>query len=142
MEFVTNSDERGVHMRVLLFIAMAGLLLHGCGGENADVSDTDSGNGMGDEIAEENVIVGTWEVIDVISGEDISNTGVIYVFNEDGTMESSSGALKIEGTWSISGDTLKQVLGGIDMDVLFSFDGDDLVYDIINGEQTFLLELK
>jgi len=33
-------------------------------------------------------------------------------------------------------------LGGVDMDVLFSLDGNRLTYDIVNGPQTFLLERK
>ena len=130
-------------MRVFLLITMAGLLLSGCGGgDNGDGADVNNDDSMGDEVVEGNEIVGMWEVIDVISGEDISNTGVTYVFNEDGTMESSSGALKIEGTWSVAGDTLKQIIGGIEMDVLFSFDGDNLVYEIVNGTQIFLLERR
>ncbi len=138
MERNSYSDER-THMRVFLLIAMAGLLVFGCGGgENADSAGND--DTAGDEVAEENGIVGMWEVIDVISGEDISNTGVIYVFNEDGTMQSSSGALKIDGTWTVAGDTLKQIIGGVSMDALFSFDGDNLVYEIVNGTQIFLLE--
>lgn len=123
-------------MHTLLFIMVFSLAVLSCG--NGESSDSTDDGAVAD--VEGDGIAGSWVVVEVLSGEDISNTGTMYVFNEDGTMESSSGLMKIEGTWSVAGDTLKQVLGGIDMDVLFSFDGDDLVYDIINGPQTFLLK--
>ena len=128
-------------MRTLLLVMVLGLAVLGCGnGESASQNDEGADDSSAAEVVDDDGIVGTWKVIEVLSGDDISNTGVIYEFNNDGTMQSRSGAIKIDGTWSVAGDTLKQVIGGVDMDVLFSFDGDNLVYDIINGPQTFLLE--
>jgi hypothetical protein len=128
-------------------MAAVALVLSGCGGEEAERPESGSEQATTDEVqeAEEvepvgNTVVGTWEVVEVIRGEDWSNTGTVYVFGSDGSMSSSSGALTIEGTYTIVGDTLKIVLGGIDMDILFSFDEGRLVYEIINGEQTFLME--
>jgi hypothetical protein len=110
----------GEAMRTLLLVMVLGLAVMGCGNSDG--------------------IVGIWEVTEVLSGEDISNTGTIYEFTAAGEMHSSSGAYKIDGTYTIVGDTLKLVLGGIDMDVLFNLDGDKLTYDIVNGPQIFLLE--
>ena len=95
---------------------------------------------MGDDVAEEHAIVGIWEVTEVLSGEDISNTGTIYEFRADGSMQSRRGALKIDGTYIIVSDTLRQVVGGIDMDALYTLDGNELTYNIVNGPQTFLME--
>ncbi|MCK5115534.1 MAG: hypothetical protein KAR44_02975 [Candidatus Aegiribacteria sp.] len=124
-------------MRTLLLVIVLGLAVLGCGnGESAGGSTDDS------SVAEvqSDGIVGVWEVTEVLRGEDISNTGVIYEFNANGEMHSSSGALKIDGTYTIVGDTLKLILGGIDMDVLIDLDGDKLTFEIVNGPQTFLLE--
>ena len=124
-------------MRTLLVVMVLGLAVLGCGnGDSAGGSTDDS------SVAEvqNDGIVGSWIVAEVIAGEDIMNTGTNYEFRADGSMESSRGALVIEGTYTLVGDTLRQVIGGIDMDALYSLDGDELVYDIINGDQTFLME--
>ena len=124
-------------MRTLLLVMVLGLAVLGCGnGESAGGSTDDS------SVAEvqSDGIVGVWEVTEVLRGEDISNTGVIYEFTANGEMHSSSGAPKIDGTYTIVGDTLKLILGGIDMDVLIDLDGDKLTFEIVNGPQTFLLE--
>lgn len=124
-------------MRTLLLVMVLGLAVLGCGnGESAGGSTDDSSV---DEVQDDG-IVGVWEVTEVLRGEDISNTGVIYEFTANGDMHSSSGALKIDGTYTIVGDTLKLILGGIDMDVLIDLDGDKLTFEIVNGPQTFLLE--
>ena len=86
--------------------------------------------------------MGTWEVVDVIAGPDYGNTGTVYVFNGDGTMSSGSGSLAVEGTYEVTGDTLRVVLGGVSLDVLHSFRDGDLVYDLADGEQTFLMERR
>ena len=131
----------GEAMRTLLFVMVLGLVVLGCGnGGSNDGADVNTDDGMGDDVAQEHAIVGIWEVTEVLSGEDISNTGTIYEFTANGEMHSSSGAFKIDGTYTIVGDTLKLVLGGIDMDVLIDLDGDKLTYDIVNGPQIFLLE--
>ena len=120
-------------MRTLLLVMVLGLAVLGCGnGESADGSSAAGAQSDG--------IVGIWEVTAVLSGEDISNTGVIYEFWADGSMQSRSGALKIDGTYTLVGDTLRQVIGGIDMDALYSLDGDKLTYEIVNGTQIFLME--
>ncbi len=122
-------------MRTLLLVMVLGLSVLGCGnGESAGGSTDDS------SVAEENGIVGIWIVMEVIAGDDIMNTGTTYEFRADGSMQSRRGALEIDGTYTLVGDTLRQVIGGIDMDVLYSLDDDELIYDIINGAQTFLLE--
>ena len=124
-------------MRAFLLVMVLGLAVMGCGnGGSADGSS--DGNSIPE--GESDGIVGSWIVAEVIAGEDIMNTGTKYEFRADGSMESSRGALVIEGTYTLVGDTLRQVIGGIDMDCLYNLDGDELVYDIINGEQTFLLE--
>ncbi len=123
---------------------LAGLvlvLMAGCGGsENAEPAangDTDHGA----EVAvSDNPLVGTWEVVAVIEGPDFSNTGTFYEFKDDGTMNAGQGALSIEGTYTVIGDTLRIVLGGVSMDILHSFDDGNLIYDIVNGDQTFLME--
>jgi hypothetical protein len=121
-------------MRSLLLVMVLGIAVMGCGGPgSADGADN------GEEVTEADGIVGSWVVAEVIAGEDIMNTGTNYEFRADGSMESSSGALSIEGTYTLVGDTLRQVIGGVEMDCLYSLDGDELIYDIINGEQTFLL---
>jgi len=124
-------------MRTLLVVMVLGLAVLGCGnGDSAGGSTDDSSVAE----VESNGIVGIWEVTGVLSGEDISNTGTIYEFRADGSMQSRRGALQIDGTYTLVGDTLRQVIGGIDMDALFSLDGDKLTYDIVNGPQTFLME--
>ena len=125
-------------MRTLLIVMVLGIGVMGCGG--GDGADINTDDGMGEEVTQADGIVGSWIVAEVIAGEDIMNTGTNYEFRADGSMESSRGALVIEGTYTLVGDTLRQIIGGIDMDVLYSLDGDELVYDIINGEQTFLLK--
>jgi len=125
-------------MRTLLIVLVLGIAVMGCGGGDGADINTDDGNG--EEVTQADGIVGSWIVAEVIAGEDIMNTGTNYDFRVDGSMESSRGALVIEGTYTLVGDTLRQVIGGIDMDVLYSLDGDELVYDIINGDQTFLLK--
>ena len=64
------------------------------------------------------------------------------MFSPDGTMQAGSGSLSIEGTWSVAGDTLIEVLGGVEMKVLINIEGDSMIYDIIDGDQTFLLERR
>ena len=127
-------------MRTLLIVMVLGIAVMGCGGGSNDGTDINTDDGMGDDVTEQHAIVGIWEVTEVLRGEDISNTGVIYEFTANGEMHSSSGSLKIDGTYTIVGDTLRQVIGGIDMDALIDLDGDKLTYEIINGPQTFLLE--
>ena len=124
-------------MRTLLVVMVLGLAVLGCGNGGSAGGSTDDSS-----VAEvqNDGIVGSWIVAEVIAGEDIMNTGTNYEFRADGSMESSRGALVIEGTYTLVGDTLRQVIGGIDMDALYSLDGDELVYDIINGDQTFLME--
>ena len=123
-------------MRILLITTIIAAVIAGCGGSGeesgADVQDTAEAPAEG--------IVGTWEVIEVVDGTDMGNIGTYYTYNEDGTMKSGSAAMSIDGTWEISGDTLKQEIGGVTLNVIHSLDGDELVYDIINGEQTFLLQ--
>ena len=128
-------------MRSLLLVMVLGLAVLGCGnGGGNDGADTNTDDGMGDDVAGEHGIVGIWIVMEVIAGEDIMNTGTTYEFRADGTMQSRRGALEIDGTYTLVGDTLRQVIGGIDMDALYSLDGDELTYEIVNGPQTFLLE--
>lgn len=115
-------------MRILLVTSILAIAVIGCGGESGGTDD-----------ARADGIVGTWEVTEVITGTDIGNTGTTYTYSEDGTMQSASGTLSIDGTWEISGDTLKQVIGGVNLNVLHSIDGDEMVYEIMNGDQTFLL---
>lgn len=123
---------------------LAGLvlvLMAGCGGsggsEPAAGGDADSG---GDVAVSDNPLVGTWEVVEVIAGPDYSNTGTFYEFNDDGTMSSGSGSLTIDGTYEVIGDTLRIVLGGVSMDILIDFQDGNLIYDLADGDQTFLME--
>jgi len=127
-------------MRTLLIVMVLGIAVMGCGGGSNDGANINTDDGNGEEVTQTDGIVGSWIVAEVIAGEDIMNTGTNYEFRADGSMESSRGALVIEGTYTLVDDTLRQVLGGIDMDVLYNLDGDELVYDIINGDQTFLLK--
>lgn len=57
-------------------------------------------------------------------------------------MQSVSGYISIDGTWSVVGDTLRQVPGGVDMNVLLSSDAKNMVFYTINGSQTFLPEKR
>ena len=123
-------------MKILIVTALMAIAVAGCGG-GEESSGADDVQETAESPAEG--VVGTWEVAEVIEGTDIGNTGTFYTYSDDGTMQSGSGAMTIEGTWEISGDTLKQVIGGVNMNVLHSIDGDEMVYDIINGEQTFRL---
>ncbi|MBD3276785.1 MAG: hypothetical protein GF388_00645 [Candidatus Aegiribacteria sp.] len=122
-------------MRILLITTIVAAVIAGCGGNGeeagADVQDTPEASAEG--------IVGTWEVVEVVEGTDMGNIGTYYTYNEDGTMKSGSATMSIEGTWEISGDTLKQEIGGVTLDVIHSLNGNEMVYDIINGEQTFRL---
>jgi len=129
-------------MRALLSVMVLGLAVLGCGSaENADGADAVTDDGMGDEISDGGIL-GLWEVIEVTSGTDFSNTGTTYLFRPDGTMQAGSGSLSMDGTWSVAGDTLIEVLGGVEMKVLISIDDNSMIFDIIGGEQTFLLERR
>ncbi|MGC9366104.1 MAG: DUF5640 domain-containing protein [bacterium] len=136
-------------MRLILLSLAICLIFTGCSNDNADqveeqnVSETDSVAEI-DEVdtEDQNPVVGVWEVVEVIEGEDIGNTGVIYSFNEDGTMSSKSGVINVEGTYTIAGDTIKITQGEVSMDILYSFENGNMIYKIINGTQTFLLEKK
>jgi hypothetical protein len=116
-------------------------LMAGCGGsgnaEPAASGDADHGT---EAAVSDNPLVGTWEVVEVIEGPDYSNTGTFYEFKEDGSMSAGLGAMSIEGTYTVIGDTLRIVLGGVSMDILHSFRDGNLIYDIVNGDQTFLME--
>ena len=127
-------------MRTLLIVMVLGIAVMGCGGGSNDGADINTDDGMGDDVAEEHAIVGIWEVTGVLSGEDIGNTGTIYEFRADGSMQSRRGALQIDGTYTIVNDTLRQVIGGIDMDALYTLDGNELTYNVVNGPQTFIME--
>ncbi|MBN2608607.1 MAG: hypothetical protein JXA64_05790 [Candidatus Fermentibacteraceae bacterium] len=125
----------------LILAGLVLVLMAGCGGsgesEPATGGDTDSG---GDAAVSDNPLVGRWEVVEVIEGPDYSNTGTFYEFKEDGSMSAGQGVMSIEGTYIVIGDTLRIVLGGVSMDILHSFDDGNLIYDIVNGDQTFLME--
>lgn len=139
-------------MRFILLSLAICLVFTGCSTDSADQVDqqNDSNSDSETEIVEtdevevedQNPVVGVWEVIEVIEGEDIANTGVIYTFNDDGTMSSKSGALEVEGTYAIVADTIKITQGSVNMDILYSFENGNMIYKIINGTQTFLLEKK
>jgi len=123
---------------------MATLLLAlGCGGsgEEGTPSDADREEDVS-AAASDDPLVGEWEVVEVIEGPDYSNIGTFYIFNEDGTMSSGQGSMSIEGTYTVAGDTLRILLGGVEMDILHSFRDGNLVYDIVNGDQTFLMERR
>lgn len=124
-------------MRTLLVVMVLGLAVLGCGNSDSAGGSTDDSSVA--EV-ESDGIVGIWIVMEVIAGDDIMNTGTTYEFRADGSMQSRRGALEIDGTYTLVGDTLRQVIGGIDMDALYSVDGDELIYEIVNGPQTFLLE--
>ena len=133
-------------MRALLGILLVSVALAGCGaGDGAEVAEApESESGESVEVVEDDapIVTGTWEVIEVTRGEDISNTGTVYEFGSDGSMTTSSGMMSIEGTYIVVGDTLAMNLGGIEMNALFSFDGNMLVYEILNGDQIFLMERR
>jgi hypothetical protein len=119
------------------------VLIAGCGGSGGNDSAEGADTGGGTDVAQsDNPLVGTWEVIDVIEGPDYSNTGTFYVFNDDGTMSSGSGSMTIDGTYTVIGDTLRIVLGGVEMDILHSFQDGNLIYDLADGDQTFLMERR
>jgi hypothetical protein len=125
---------------------LAGLvlvLMAGCGGsgESEPATDGDADAG-GDAAVSDNPLVGSWEVVEVVAGPDYSNTGTFYEFNDDGTMKSGSGSLSIDGTYEVIGDTLRIVLGGVSMDILISFEDGNLIYDLADGDQTFLMERR
>ncbi|OPL17685.1 MAG: hypothetical protein AVO35_08430 [Candidatus Aegiribacteria sp. MLS_C] len=127
------------------FIAamIAVVMVTGCGGSGESGTAEGGSAGGGSETAPEgDPLVGTWEVVEVIAGPDYGNTGTVYVFNGDGTMSSGIGHLAVEGTYVVIGDTLRVVLGGVSLDVLHSFQDGDLVYDLADGEQTFLMERR
>ncbi len=125
-------------MRVLLMVLGVILAILGCVGEEYETADMDI---PADEVVlEGDIVVGTWEVVEVTRGEDIGNTGTVYVFNGDGTMSSSSGVLTIEGTYVTVTDTLDMVLGGLEFQALFSFEDSRLIYEIVNGDQVFAME--
>ncbi|KQC06125.1 MAG: hypothetical protein APR54_07695 [Candidatus Cloacimonas sp. SDB] len=133
---------------ILLFLAIC-LIFTGCSSESADQveeqneAETDSIVEVDENDTEDqNPVVGTWEVVEVLEGEDIGNTGVIYTFNDDGTMSSKSGVINVEGTYSIAGDTIKISQGEVNMDILYSFEDGNMIYKIIKGTQTFLLKKK
>ena len=133
-------------MRTLLTILLVSVALTGCGADDgaevAEAPAADSGESV--EVIEDDapVVAGKWEVIEVTRGQDIANTGTVYEFGSDGSMTTSSGMMSIEGSYSVVGDTLVMNLGGIEMNALFSFDGDMLVYEILNGDQIFLMERR
>jgi hypothetical protein len=135
-------------MRTLLIVLGLCMMLFGCGGESADTADNGDTAG-GDEVVEPDVpevpdepFVGTWEVVAVIEGEDIGNTGNIYTFEADGSMSIGSGSFVNEGSWTLAGDTLVTAFGTVEMPALISFDGDDLIFRIVNGDQVFQMERR
>ena len=90
-------------MRTLIVILGLCTLLAGCGGEEAETShaghDHDQGNGDVEEPdtqVSDDPIVGSWEIVAVLEGEDIDNTGSIYTFAANGDMT-------IEGRWTNEG---------------------------------------
>jgi hypothetical protein len=136
---------KGGEMRTLLVVLALCMMLFGCGGEEADTGGNGDTAG-GDEVVEPDVpevpdepFVGTWEVVEV-RGEDIGNTGNIYTFEADGNMSIGSGSFVNEGTWSMAGDTVVAMFGSVEMPALVSFEGDNLVYEIVNGTQIFVME--
>ena len=129
-------------MRITLLLATL-LLALGCGGSGEEGTSSDSDREEDTSVAvSDDPLVGEWEVVEVIEGPDYSNTGTFYVFNEDGTMSSGQGSMSIEGTYTVVGDTLRILLGGVEMDILHSFRDGNLIYDIVNGDQTFLMERR
>ena len=129
-------------MRFLISMAALMLVL-GCGGSGEEGTSSDTGReGEASVAVSDDPLIGEWEVVEVIEGPDYSNTGTFYVFNEDGTMSSGQGSMSIEGTYMVVGDTLRITLGGVEMDILHSFRDGNLVYDIVNGDQTFLMERR
>jgi len=123
-------------MRKLCLTAAAALLLLGCGGGNGEDS---AQTGAAPESGEPTV-VGTWEVVEVVSGEDLGNTGTVYEFNDDGTMCSRMGAMEVEGNYTVAGDTLKISQGTANYAACYRFDGESMIYDIQDGDQTFRME--
>jgi len=123
-------------MRKLCLTAAAALLLLGCGGGNGEDS---AQTGAAPE-SDEPTVVGTWEVVEVVSGEDMGNTGTVYEFNDDGTMCSRMGAMEVEGTYAVVGDTLKISQGTANYAACYRFDGESMIYDIQDGDQTFRME--
>ena len=137
-------------MKKLLVMVSLLLLVLGCGGGEqeepaADGTPSSSGSAADAAAGEPEPetaggIVGAWEVVEVLEGEDLMNTGTVYTFGADGGMSSASGSFTIEGTYEVHGDTLAMVLGGVDMQAVFTLEGGKLVYEIVNGEQVFLME--
>ncbi|MFO7949817.1 MAG: DUF5640 domain-containing protein [Candidatus Fermentibacteraceae bacterium] len=125
-------------MRTLFLTAAAGLLLLGCGGGNGEES---AQTGAAPESGEPTV-VGTWEVVEVVSGTDMGNTGVVYEFNEDGTMCSRMAGTAVEGTYTVVEDTLRITQGSASYDACYVLDGESMNFDILNGPQTFRMELQ
>lgn len=123
-------------MRALFLMMAAALLLMGCGGGNGEEA-SDAG---GESQTSEPTVVGTWEVAEVVGGEDIGNTGTVYEFNDDGTMCSRSGAMEVEGTYTIVGDTIKITQGTANFNVCYRFEGESMIYDIQGGPQIFRME--
>ncbi|MBD3277234.1 MAG: hypothetical protein GF388_02955 [Candidatus Aegiribacteria sp.] len=125
-----------------IIVGLVVALLAGCGdssneGDTSNGGDPDTGT---DVAASDDPLVGTWEVVEVIEGPDYSNTGTFYTFNNDGTMSSGSGSMTIDGTYTVIDDTLRIILGGVEMDILHSFRDGNLIYDLVDGDQTFLME--
>ena len=123
-------------MRKLCLMTAAALLLLGCGGGNGE----DSAQTGAEPESGEPTVVGTWEVVEVVSGEDMGNTGTVYEFNDDGTMCSRMGAMEVEGTYTVVGDTLKISQGTANYSACYRFDGESMIYDIQDGAQTFRME--
>jgi hypothetical protein len=123
-------------MRVLLLTSAAAMLLFGCGGGNGG----QAAEAGADARPEEPTVVGTWEVAEVVEGDDIGNTGTIYEFNQDGTMCSRMGAMEVEGTYRVVGDTIKITQGTASFDACYRFEGESMLYDIQGGTQVFRME--
>ncbi len=89
-----------------------------------------------------NPLAGKWEIVNATGTLADMNIGTIYRFGDHAEFSTEKGGYKIEGTYSVSGDTIRSVFGSILITALYKIEGDKMQYQILNSDQKFQLSKK
>ena len=131
----------------VIFLLSTLSLITACSSDSSDSDDSDettnqNGDSDDDDNAVSNPIVGDWEIVEAEGTAASMNIGTPYYFGNDGQFAIGEGILVSEGEWSERADTLVLDFESMDMDFLYlyEFQGEQLVLDMVFGDQVFYLE--
>jgi len=104
---------------------IGGILFMGCGSKKSD-----------------NPLVGEWKIVEAEGSMADLNKGVIYTFNDDGSMTIKGMGITTKAKYTQEGEKLKIVfeVGNMTFEAKIEIKDKTMKYELLNSDQKFVME--